>query len=253
MSFKVVIPARYASSRLPGKPLAEIDGRPMVAHVLDRCRASEADGVWVATDDERIAEAVQAEGGHAVMTRADHFSGTDRLEEVATRLELADGDIVVNVQGDEPRIPPAVINQVARNLADHPDCGIATLCEPIRRREDLFSPDVVKVVMADNGEALYFSRAPVPWHREAFARPSDSMPEGVWWRHIGIYAYRVGLLHQYVHWQPGALECMESLEQLRALANGTRIHVDPAAATVPAGVDTQADLEALRRVSGGEA
>lgn len=250
MSFRIVVPARYASSRLPGKPLAEIGGRPMVAHVLDRCRASDAEGTCVATDDERIVRAVEDAGGEAVMTRADHHSGTDRLQEVAARLELADDDIIVNVQGDEPRIPPEVINQVAHNLAEHPDCEMATLCEAITERGDLFSPDVVKVVLADDGEALYFSRAPIPWDREAFGDGSDIMPEGTWWRHIGIYAYRVGLLHRYVTWPQGELERIESLEQLRALARGVRIHVAPAAATVPAGVDTAADLEALRKYWG---
>ncbi len=253
MSFRIVVPARYASSRLPGKPLAEIAGRPMVAHVLDRCRASDAEGSWVATDDERIVRAVEEAGGEAVMTRGDHHSGTDRLQEVVTRLELADDDIIVNVQGDEPRIPPEVINQVAHNLAQHPDCAMATLCEAITERADVFSPDVVKVVLADNGEALYFSRAPIPWDRDAFTGTSESMPEGSWWRHIGIYAYRVGLLHRYVNWPQGELERLESLEQLRALARGVRIHVAPAAASVPAGVDTRADLEALCKYWGEQA
>lgn len=252
MTFQVVIPARHASSRLPGKPLAEIGGRPMVAHVLDRGRESDAEAVWVATDDQRIAEAVEAAGGRALMTRADHFSGTDRLQEVAVQLDLPDNAIVVNVQGDEPLIPPAVINQVARNLADNPACDIATLCEPITERAELFNPAVVKVVMGEDGDALYFSRAPVPWHRDGFAVESDSLPEGRWWRHIGIYAYRVALLHRYVAWPRAELEQMESLEQLRALAHGTGIHVAPAVERVPAGVDTEADLEAVRACLGGQ-
>lgn len=253
MSFQIVVPARYASSRLPGKPLAEIRGRPMVAHVLDRCRSSEADGIRVATDDDRIVRAVADAGGEVVMTRADHHSGTDRLQEVASRLELADDDIIVNVQGDEPRIPPAVIDQVAHNLAERPECQMATLCEAITERSDLFSPDVVKVVRSDQGEALYFSRAPIPWARAGFGDGSDAMPEGDWWRHVGIYAYRVGLLHRYVRWPRAELERIESLEQLRALARGVRIHVAPVAAPVPAGVDTQADLDSLRQHWGEEA
>ncbi len=252
MTFRIVIPARYDSSRLPGKPLAEIHGRPMVAHVLDRCRASDAGDIRVATDDQRVAQAVFDAGGEAVMTRADHHSGTDRLQEVVTRLELAEDDIIVNVQGDEPRIPPAVINQVAQNLAARPECEMATLCEAVTERADLFSPDVVKVVRADNGEALYFSRAPIPWDRASFDDASDAMPEGHWWRHIGIYAYRVGLLHRFVAWHPAELERIESLEQLRALARGVRIHVAPVATPVPAGVDTQADLDSLRRYWGEE-
>lgn len=250
--YHIVIPARYASQRLPGKPLADIAGKPMVVHVAERCREAGAANVWVATDDERVYEAVEQAGGQVLMTRADHFSGTDRLQEVAGQLKLGDDEIIVNVQGDEPRIPPAVIDQVAGNLAGHPECRIATLCEPITRRQDLFNPNVVKVVMDDAGRALYFSRAPVPWHRDGFAEESDSLPEGHWWRHIGIYAYRVGLLHDYVTWPQAEIERMESLEQLRAMANGTGIHVAPACQDVPGGVDTEEDLARMRRVMGGD-
>lgn len=250
MSFHVVIPARYGSMRLPGKPLMEIAGKPMIVHVLEQCRKSDARASWVATDDERIAEVVREAGGDALMTRDDHLSGTDRLQEVAARLALGDDDIVVNVQGDEPLIPPAVINQVASNLSRDSRFGIATLCEPIPDAPTLFDPNVVKVVADDTGRALYFSRAPVPWHRDAFSTDTTTLPDGQWWRHIGIYAYRVGLLHRFVGWPPSTLERTESLEQLRAMANGVAIHVASACETVPAGIDTPTDLERMRGVLG---
>lgn len=247
MNFYVVVPARYASTRLPGKPLADLAGQPMVARVAERCGESRAQQVYVATDDERIASALQHLPVEVVMTREDHPSGTDRLQEVAAKLALNDDDIVVNVQGDEPLIPPAVINQVAENLADNPGCQIATLCEPITDSDAIFNPNVVKVVFDCQGRALYFSRAPIPWYRDGFAQGAKDTGEGQWWRHIGIYAYRVGLLHQYVNWQPAPLEQLESLEQLRAMANGAAIHVAPACDNVPGGVDTQDDLERLRK------
>ena len=254
MSFTVVIPARFGASRLPGKPLADIGGKPMVVHVLERCRQSAAAAVWVATDDPRIAEAVQAAGGDVLMTRADHPSGTDRLQEVAAQLGLADNDIVVNVQGDEPLIPPAVIDQVATNLAAHDGFGIATLCEPITERESVFNPHHVKVVFDENGRALYFSRAPLPWHRDTFADTcATGLPVGgQWWRHIGIYGYRVSLLNRYVSWPPAPLEQSEALEQLRAMYHGVPIHVAPACAPVPGGVDTDADLQRMRVLLGVE-
>ena len=257
MGFSVVVPARYASTRLPGKPLADIAGKPMVVRVAERCQQSQAGQVYVATDDSRIAEALDGQVP-VVMTREDHPSGTDRLQEVAAKLELADDDIIVNVQGDEPLIPPSVINQVAANLAANPSCQMATLCEPIEDADHLFNPNVVKVVFDDDGRALYFSRAPIPWHRDAFADGSrdisgERFAKGEWWRHIGIYAYRVSFLHQYVQWPPAKLEQLESLEQLRAMANGVAIHVAPAIEAVPGGVDTQEDLERLRTQLGGQA
>ena len=246
MTFTVVIPARYASSRLPGKPLADIGGVPMVVRVMQRAHQSQAARVCVATDDIRVFELVREHGGEALMTRTDHVSGTDRLQEVATLLGLAEDHIVVNVQGDEPLIPPAVIDQVAANLARHPDCGVATLCEPIDSRADLFNPNIVKVVASESGRALYFSRAPIPWHRDGFATPGDVLPAGQWWRHIGIYAYRAGFLQRFVGWPPARLELSESLEQLRAMANGVAIHVAPACEAVPGGVDTAEDLARMR-------
>lgn len=247
--FTVVIPARYGSSRFPGKPLKVIAGKPMVQLVWEQARKSSAQRVVVATDDVRIFEACQAFGAEVLMTRDDHTSGTDRLAEVATQLGLAADAIVVNVQGDEPMIPPAVIDQVASNLAAHPEAGISTLAEPIDDVAALFNPNVVKVSSDINGLALTFSRAPLPWARDALAANRDELPAGVpLRRHIGIYAYRAGFLHDFVSWGPCMLENTENLEQLRALWNGVRIHVADALEAPPAGVDTPEDLERIRRL-----
>lgn len=251
MSFRVVIPARYGSSRLPGKPLLDIAGKPMVMHVYERALLSAATDVVVATDDERIADAVRGYGAPVVMTRADHPSGTDRLQEVAEQLGWQADDIVVNVQGDEPLIPPSVINQVAANLAEASEAGIATLAEPLHDIEQLFNPNIVKLVRDVNDFALYFSRAPMPWARDAFALSRQHLPEqalALYLRHLGIYAYRVGFLHDYVSWPPAPIEQLESLEQLRALYQGVRIHVGVANASLPPGVDTQADLDRVRAI-----
>ena len=247
--FTVVIPARYGSSRFPGKPLKVIAGKPMVQLVWEQARKSSAQRVVVATDDVRIFEACQAFSAEVLMTRDDHNSGTDRLAEVAAQLGLAADAIVVNVQGDEPMIPPAVINQVASNLAAHPEAGISTLAEPIDDVAALFNPNVVKVSSDINGLALTFSRAPLPWARDALAANRDELPAGVpLRRHIGIYAYRAGFLHDFVSWGPCMLENTENLEQLRALWNGVRIHVADALEAPPAGVDTPEDLERVRRL-----
>ncbi|MNF59648.1 3-deoxy-manno-octulosonate cytidylyltransferase [compost metagenome] len=250
-AFTVVIPARHASTRLPGKPLQDIAGKPMIQHVWEQARRSAAERVVVATDDARIVEACQAFGAEVLLTRVDHNSGTDRLAEVASQLGLASEAIVVNVQGDEPLIPPAIIDQVAANLAAHPEAGIATLAEPIRDVQALFNPNVVKVATDLDGLALTFSRAPLPWARDAFAASRDQLPADVpYRRHIGIYAYRAGFLHDFVAWGPCWLENTECLEQLRALWHGVRIHVADAREAPPAGVDTPEDLERLRRLLG---
>ncbi|MDO8862388.1 3-deoxy-manno-octulosonate cytidylyltransferase [Haliea sp. E1-2-M8] len=246
MPFSVVIPARYASTRLPGKPLLEVGGRSMIERVWRRARQSGAERVLVATDDARIRDAAEQFGAEVCMTDPAHPSGTDRLQEVARTLELADDAILVNVQGDEPLIPALVINQVATNLAANPDCGVATLCVPIRDSRELHNPNAVKVVFDARGRALYFSRAAIPWPRDSFAADPEAMPAGDhWYRHIGIYAYRVSFLHRHVSWAPAPLERLEQLEQLRALYHGVAIHVAPAAVPVPAGVDTAADLAAV--------
>ena len=263
MSFLVIIPARYGSTRLPGKPLLDIAGKPMIQRVWERAAASAAERVVVATDDERVAGVVEGFGGEVCMTRAEHESGTDRLQEVAQRLALDDEQIVVNVQGDEPLIPPAVIDQVARNLASSRRAEIATLAKRIHSREELFDPNAVKVVVDNTLHALYFSRAPIPWDRDAWNRDalaglnpaSDPNPPtlaGEWARHIGIYAYRVGFLQRFVTWPMGRLERLERLEQLRAMEQGVAIHVDESCEEIPAGVDTPEDLERMRALLRGD-
>jgi len=247
--FTVVIPSRFASTRLPGKPLLLIAGKPMIQHVWEQASKSSAQRVVVATDDARIEEACKGFGAEVVMTREDHNSGTDRLAEVAGKLGLAPDAIVVNVQGDEPLIPPSVIDQVAENLAAHPEARMATLAEPIEDLQALFNPNVVKVVSDLNGLALTFSRATLPWAREAFAQHPDVLPADVpFRRHIGIYAYRAGFLQDFVAWGPCWLENTEALEQLRALWHGVRIHVADALIAPPTGVDTPEDLERVRRL-----
>jgi len=237
---------------LPGKPLLQIHGKTMLQRVWEQARLSEAERVVIATDDIRIFDVAQAFGAQACMTSTEHLSGTDRLQEVVDELALPPNHIVVNVQGDEPLIPPQVINQVAVNLGSHPKAGVATLCEEIATIEDLTNPNVVKVVRDNLGMALYFSRAPIPWPRDAFMQGQGTMPPiGTWYRHIGIYAYRTEFLHQFVSWPPAPQEQLESLEQLRALHNGVSIHVDTAVQRVPAGVDTEDDLAHVRRVLKG--
>ncbi len=247
MGFSVIIPARYASTRFPGKPLADIAGKPMIQHVYERACQSEAERVIVATDDDRIADAARSFGAEVCMTKADHLSGTDRLQEVVHTLGFYADDIVVNVQGDEPLIPPRVINQVAHNLKAEPEAGIATLSEPIEDLASLLNPNVVKVITDARGLAMYFSRAPIPWPRDEFSTNQQLMPACYsWQRHIGIYAYRVKMLNDFVRWAPAPIEETECLEQLRAMWNGARIHVEVADELPPAGVDTPEDLERLR-------
>ena len=250
MSFTIIIPARYASSRLPGKPLLDIGGKPMIQHVWERASASAAERVVIATEDQRVFERCVEFGAEVCMTRASHESGTDRLQEVASQLDLADDAIVVNVQGDEPLIPAQAIEQVANNLAAQSTAAIATLAEAIEDAATLFNPNVVKVVRDRSKLALYFSRAAMPWNRDDWTADTlaaeRSLVEGAYLRHIGIYAYRVAFLHQFVQWPAGALEGIEKLEQLRAMENGVRIHVDVAGVAIPGGVDTLDDLELVR-------
>jgi len=251
IEFTVVIPARYASSRLPGKPLQDIAGKPMVQHVWQQAKKSSAARVVIATDDARIFAVCQSFGAEVLMTRVEHNSGTDRLAEVALQLGLAADAIVVNVQGDEPLIPPAIIDQVAANLAAHGEAQIATLAEPITDVETLFNPNAVKVLADLQGLALTFSRAPLPWARDAFALNRETLPAQVpYRRHIGIYAYRAGFLHDFVAWGPCWLEDTECLEQLRALWHGVRIHVADALESPPTGVDTLEDLQRVRALLG---
>lgn len=247
MSFIVIIPARFASQRLPGKPLKDIAGCTMIERVYRCAQTSAASRVIVATDDERIVKAVESFGGEVLMTSPEHASGTDRLHEVVVKLALAPDDIVVNVQGDEPLIPAQVINQVAQNLSDNTHASAATLSEPIESINTAFDPNAVKVVSDNQGNALYFSRASIPWVRDNFDSEAPSLPaNGLMQRHIGIYAYRVSLLNKFVEWPVSILEANEKLEQLRILSNGHKIHVAPVCAPVPGGVDTPEDLIAVQ-------
>jgi 3-deoxy-manno-octulosonate cytidylyltransferase (CMP-KDO synthetase) len=251
MEFSVVIPARYASTRLPGKPLLDIGGKPMVVHVADRARASGALEVIVATDHQDIAAAVARHGHQALMTRSDHASGTDRIAEVAAQRRYPPERIIVNVQGDEPLVEAGLIRSVAKRLADHADAAMATACCPLADATQLVNPNVVKVVLDKNGYALYFSRAPIPYARDAFANGISAIPAGLpVYRHIGIYAYRAAFLASYAQLAPAPLEQFEALEQLRALWHGHRISVAVTAAAPHAGVDTAEDLERARALLG---
>ena len=238
MSFIVVIPARYASQRLPGKPLLNIAGKPMLQHVYERASLSKASAVYIATDDIRIEAAAKSFGANVCMTSSAHQSGTDRIQEVTQQLGLAQSDIVVNVQGDEPLIPPQVIDQVAHNLSDNPAAGISSLCEKMDNDEDIADANAVKVVTDQNDFALYFSRSAIPWQASGSAQNA--------FRHIGIYAYRVAVLDQFTQWQQSYLEVQEKLEQLRALDHGVKIHVALSDVQIPPGVDTEKDLNAVR-------
>lgn len=244
----IVIPARFASSRLPGKPLLEIHGRPMILRVVDQAKkVAGFDDLCVATDDERIAEVCRAEGVDVVLTHADHPSGTDRLSEVARIKGWASEDIVVNVQGDEPLLPAQLVQQVAQLLESQPESSMSTLCEPIHSLEEFKCDSIVKVVMSKYNQALYFSRATIPYDRDGAQQEVQSLhPQA--YRHLGLYAYRVNLLQEYVSWDMGVLEQLESLEQLRVLENGHRIAIAVAEANLPPGVDTQADLDRLNEM-----
>jgi len=247
LTFTVLIPARYASTRLPGKPLADVAGKPMVVRVAERARGSGASRIVVATDDERIRDAVTAHGFESVMTRSDHATGTDRLAEAAVRLKLPADHIVVNVQGDEPLLEPALIRQMARLLGGANDAAMATACHPIDDPREAFNPNVVKVVLDARGYALYFSRATIPWARDAFAADSERIPPGLpLYRHYGLYAYRVSFLLDYPAMPPAPIERFEALEQLRALWHGHRIIVAVTDGTPAPGVDTDEDLQRVR-------
>jgi len=240
--FVVAIPARYAASRLPGKPLRTIGGEPLVLHVARRALAAGACDVWVAADDDRIAQALEGCGVRVAMTSPDHASGTDRLAECARIAGWADDTIVVNLQGDEPFAPASGLQAAARALAES-GAEMATLATPIEDAATLFDPNAVKLVRADDGTALYFSRAPIPWPRDAFAADRSVLPDGgPWLRHIGLYAYRAGFLQRFAALPPGRLERIESLEQLRVLEAGFRIAVALSPEPFPPGVDTPEDL-----------
>ncbi len=219
MSFVVIIPARFSSTRLPGKPLVDINGKPMIVHVLERARESGAERIIVATDHEDVARAVEAAGGEVCMTRADHQSGTERLAEVVEKCGFSDDTVIVNVQGDEPMIPAVIIRQVAENLAQR-QVGMATLAVPIHSAEEAFNPNAVKVVLDAEGYALYFSRATIPGSR-SLCKSLETVGDTCL-RHLGIYGYRAGFIRRYVSWQPSPLEHIEMLEQLRVLWYGEK-------------------------------
>jgi len=241
MTFKVVIPARYASARLPGKPLLDIAGKPMVVRVADQAKKSKANEIVVATDFEKIVIACEAHNFKVIMTRIDHASGTDRIAEVVEKLGWQDDEIVVNVQGDEPLIEPELINSVAQHLAESHDAVMATACHAIHDETSLLSPNIVKVVMDSNSNALYFSRAPIPYPRDETHKMTIQAQ-----RHIGIYAYRVWFLKKYATLTPSTLEKIESLEQLRVLFHGYKIGVVITKNAPASGVDTQSDLDYVR-------
>jgi 3-deoxy-manno-octulosonate cytidylyltransferase (CMP-KDO synthetase) len=246
MHFTAIIPARLASTRLPGKALADLGGKPMVVRVAERARESGAGRVCVATDHRDVAQAVERAGFEAVMTRADHATGTDRIAEVVERFGLDESAIVVNIQGDEPLIEPGLVRAVAALLADTPEAAIATACHPIRNPEEFFDPNAVKVVLDSAGLARYFSRAPVPWARDAFAASRELPPQLPCYRHIGIYAYRAGFLRVFPRLEVSPLERFEALEQLRALWHGYAIAVTVRQDAPTPGVDTPEDLERVR-------
>lgn len=250
MSFTVIIPARFASSRLPGKPLADIAGKPMIQHVFEKAQQSGADRIIIATDNEQVAEAARHFGAEVCMTAESHNSGTERLAEVVEKLNLADDEIIVNIQGDEPLIPPVIVRQVAENLAKF-DVKMASLAVKIQDPAELFNPNAVKVVTDKSGYVLYFSRAVIPYDRDQFMDLTDvakAQLSEIYLRHIGIYAYRAGFIKQYVRWAPTELENLEKLEQLRVLWHGERIHVELAKEVPAVGVDTAEDLEKVRSI-----
>lgn len=248
MSFTVIIPARYASSRLPRKPLADIAGKPMIQHVWEKAQQAGANRVIIATDHEEIEQVAKTFSAEVCMTSTEHNSGTERLAEVIEKMAIADDEIIVNVQGDEPLIPPVIIQQVAQNLSEN-QVNMATLAVKLETKEELFNPNCVKVVTDQKGIALYFSRAAIPFARDHFADCNDAfVASQPYLRHIGIYAYRAKFVNQYIRWQPTVLEKLESLEQLRALWYGEKIHVELVKEAPQVGVDTLEDLERVRQI-----
>lgn len=243
MEFRIIIPARLESTRLPGKVLLPIKGKPMLQHVYERAMESGADSVVIATDNPKISKAAQSFGAKVCMTSTEHQSGTERIAEAALALDYAPDEIIVNVQADQPFIPPHAIRQVAEDLEKHDNVKISSLCERITQGHDLFNPAVVKVVLNWRNYAVYFSRAPIPWDVERFKDPGKATPGELHYKHIGLYAYRVSFLQEYIQWPPSPLEQMESLEQLRILWNGSRMHMVVTKDRIPPEVNTPEDLE----------
>lgn len=249
MEFHVIIPARYASTRLPGKVLLDINGKPMVQHVYERAVESGAESIVIATDDERVKKVAEGFGALVCMTNDAHQSGTERIAEVVSLLDYEDEAIIVNLQGDEPFLPAAVIKQVAHELNEHDNVKMASLCRAIDDVEDLFNANIAKVILNHRKQALYFSRAPIPWERDNFVM-GDKSPkkiDGTHYRHIGIYAFRASFLQQYIEMEPCEAEQLEFLEQLRVLWHGSRIQMGIVRQNVPRGVDNEADLAFIRK------
>lgn len=243
--FTVIIPARYASNRLPNKPLADIHGKPMIIRVMEKALMSDATRVIVATDHQAIFDVIKEANGEVCMTKITHRSGSERLAEVIEKYKLPDEEIIINVQGDEPLIPPEIINQLASNLLTN-NVSIATLAAPINNLEEVFDPTIVKVVIDKHSNALYFSRAAIPWERDRFAVSKMNIGQN-FFRHIGIYAYRANFIRRYTQWSTSPLENIEMLEQLRVLWHGEKIHVAIAVKTPGPGVDNQQDLDTIRK------
>lgn len=245
MQFHIIIPARYASTRLPGKPLRLLAGKPILQHVFEQAARSKAKSIIIATDDDSIKQFAESIGAKVCMTSALHTSGTERLAEVIANNNFAEDDIILNLQGDEPLMPPACLDQVASLLLNNTDCKMASLCEPISTAEDLFDPNVVKVVLDKHQHAIYFSRAPVPWHRDAFRDNRRALPveADIYFRHIGLYAYRAGFIKAYLAMAPSPIEQVESLEQLRVLWHGDKIAMAIAQEIPGPGIDTEEDLQ----------
>ncbi|CAD6508144.1 3-deoxy-manno-octulosonate cytidylyltransferase [Candidatus Profftia tarda] len=246
MNFIAIIPARNSSKRLPGKPLVDIAGKPMIIHVMERALESGASRVIIATDHLEVKRAVEEVGGEAHMTRSDHNSGTERLAEIVEKCKFPENEIIVNIQGDEPLLLPDMIHQVVHGLANN-QAAIATLGAPINNTEEAFNPNTVKVVCDKDGYALYFSRSVIPWYRDPFTFAREKIGNNLL-RHVGIYAYRAGFIRQYMNWKTSPLERIEMLEQLRVLWNGEKIHVDITSSTPKSSVDTIEDLEQVRRI-----
>ena len=249
MPYHIIIPARYASTRLPGKPLLPLADKPILQHVHEQACKSQAASVCIATDDDRIRTAAEMFGADVCMTSAEHTSGTERLAEVIDIKKFKEDDIIINLQGDEPFMPSQCLDQVASLLADKANCSMASLCEPISEPTDVFDPNIVKVVMDKNRYALYFSRAPIPWNRETFIEGETTRPlsGSEYYRHIGLYAYRAGFIKTYLTLEPGPLERLESLEQLRVLWHGYKIAMDAATQSPGPGIDTTEDLARAER------
>lgn len=246
MDFHVIIPVRYDSVRLPGKALIDIAGKPMIQRVYENALNSGATDVVIATDDKRVADAAESFGASVCITSPDHDSGTERLSEAVLALGYEDDEIVVCLQGDEPLIPGKVICELAEDLGEHNNVKVASVCQPMTDVDELFNPNVTKVVMNQRGYALYFSRAPIPWERDTFSDKKAVALNGHHFRHIGLYAYRVGFLQEYVEWGSCDAEALESLEQLRILWQGCRIHMVVTKNNLPSGVDTEEDLKRVR-------